>query len=360
MATTSLWRVKGRIGRVIDYIENPDKTSEKPPDPGGGKATIRDVLDYVTRDAATDHSRLVTAINCHLETASEEMRKTKADFGKPGGTIAYHGYQSFKEGEVTPEKAHMIGCRLAEELWGGRYEVIVATHVDKETHIHNHYVINTVSFVDGKKFHRTKEDYRRMREVSDRLCRENSLSVVRHPEDGKGRNYGEWLAEQNGKPTWRSMIRRDIDRAIRASVTERDFLRYMEELGYEFKLYTTKGEPLMRPSLKPKDSVRYFRFDRLGEGEGRLVLLQSKRRNGGERVVWRLLAECGWLLDVPVSGKLEAECGRLVVWRYLRMGCEKHNAEDRRHSLPLQCRRLLGTINRRTETADNSEGDIFH
>ena len=140
MATTSLWRVKGRLGRVIDYIENPDKTSEKPPDPGGGKATIRDVVDYVTRDAATDHSRLVTAINCHLETASEEMRKTKADFGKPGGTIAYHGYQSFKEGEVTPEKAHMIGCRLAEELWGGRYEVIVATHVDKESHIHNHFV----------------------------------------------------------------------------------------------------------------------------------------------------------------------------------------------------------------------------
>lgn len=265
MATTSLWRIKGRIGNVIGYIENPKKTAKGSIDPSGKEAAIVDVLDYVTRDSATDPTRLVTAINCNLKTAGETMLKTKKDYGKPRGTVAYHGYQSFAEEEVTPEQAHMIGCRLAEELWGDRFEVIVATHIDKQSHIHNHFLINTVSFVDGKKFHRTKEDYRKMQETSDRLCRENGLSVVRHPEDGKGKNYGEWLAEKKEEPTWRSMIRKDIDLAIVASLTEREFFREMEQKGYEFKLYSSKGEPLMRPSLRPKGSERYFRFDRLGE-----------------------------------------------------------------------------------------------
>ena len=264
MATTSLWRIKGTFSNVIDYIENPDKTFPSSKGAGSEDASIQNVMDYVTRESATDHSQLVTAINCKLQIAAEVMRQTKIKWGKTGGTVAYHGYQSFAEGEVTPDQAHMIGCRLAEELWG-KYEVVVATHIDKESHIHNHFLINTVSFVDGKKFHRTKEDYRKMQELSDQLCRQYGLSVIRHPEEGRGKNYGEWAAEQKGRPTWRSMIRKDIDRAIVASLTEREFFRSMEQMGYEFKLYSEKGKPLERPSLKPKDSERFFRFDRLGE-----------------------------------------------------------------------------------------------
>lgn len=265
MATTSLWRIKGTFSNVIDYIENSDKTFPTSKGFGSTNASIETVMNYVTRESATDHSQLVTAINCQLQDASEVMKQTKIKWGKTGGTVAYHGYQSFAEGEVTPDQAHMIGCRLAEELWGDRYEVVVATHIDKETHIHNHFLINTVSFVDGKKFHRTKEDYRKMQELSDQLCRQYGLSVIRHPEEGRGKNYGEWAAEQKGRPTWRSMIRKDIDRAIVASLTEREFFRNMEQMGYEFKLYSEKGKPLERPSLKPKDSERFFRFDRLGE-----------------------------------------------------------------------------------------------
>ena len=264
MATTSLWRIKGTLGKVISYIENPEKTTTGQVDQNGEDASVGNVFDYVTRDCATEHSQLVTAINCSLQTAVEDMKQTKTKFGKTGGTVAYHGYQSFSEGEVTPYQAHMIGCLLAQELWGDRYEVVVATHTDKESHIHNHFLINTVSFVDGVKFHRTKEDYRRMQEVSDRLCRQHGLSVVKNPE-GKRKNYGEWAAEKKGEPTWRSMIRKDIDRAITASLTEREFFRNMEQMGYEFKLYSAKGEPLTRPSLRPKGSERFFRFDRLGE-----------------------------------------------------------------------------------------------
>lgn len=124
--------------------------------------------------------------------------------------------------------------------------------------------MNTVSFVDGIKYHRTKEDYQHMRDVSDRLCREYGLSVVKQPE-GKKKNYGEWVAEKNGKPTYRSRIREDIDRAIAASLTEREFYDALEDMGYELKLFAASGKELQRPSLRPKGSERFFRFDRLGE-----------------------------------------------------------------------------------------------
>ena len=119
--------------------------------------------------------------------------------------------------------------------------------------------------MDGKKFYNSPADYARMREVSDRLCREYAISVIEHP-GGRGKNYGEWQAEQNGKPTHRGAIRAGIDRAIRASTTERDFLRVMGEMGYQFKTRGKSGKPLKYPGLKPPDADGYFRFHKLGEG----------------------------------------------------------------------------------------------
>ncbi len=267
MATTSLWRVKGYIGKVLLYAENPDKTTNPTaldvPE-HANRDSLEDVIAYAGREEATNMRQLVWGINCTPQNARKEMMAVKEQYDKTGGTIAYHGYQSFKEGEVTPEQAHEIGIALAMELWGDRYQVLVATHLDKDSHIHNHFVINTVSWVDGIKFHRTNEDYQRMRDVSDRLCRERGLSVIKKSE-GKRKNYSEWAAEQNGKPTNRSLIRADIDRAIAASVTERDFYDLLESWGYEFKFYGKTGELLERPSLKPKGAERFFRFDRLGE-----------------------------------------------------------------------------------------------
>ena len=267
MAVTSLWRVKGYIGKVLLYAENPDKTTNPETIPVGetlNRDTLEDVISYAGREEATNQRQLVRGINCTAANARKEMMDVKKQFGKEDGTIAYHGYQSFREGEVTPDQAHQIGVDLATELWGDRYQVLVATHLDKDSHIHNHFVINTVSFVDGIKFHRTNDDYRQMQIVSDRLCREHGLSIIRHPE-GKRMNYSEWSAEANGKPTNRSLIRADIDRAIAASVTERDFYDLMESWGYEFKFYSESGQPLERPSLRLKGADRFRRFDRLGE-----------------------------------------------------------------------------------------------
>lgn len=253
MATTKIWDIRGRLDRVVDYAKNPDKTKNK----NYGEAdlqALRDVMDYVSLDVKTEKQFYVTGLNCSPETAREEMTITKKQYRKEGGIIAYHAYQSFKPGEVTPEIAHEIGVKLAEELWGSRFEAIVATHIDK-AHIHNHMVLNSVSFADGLRYYDNKETYRKMREVSDRLCLEYKLSVIQKTMN-KSMQYGEWRAEQKGKPTWRGLILKDLDATISESVTLRQFLYRLWQKGYAIK-YDAKYF-----TLKPPGKERYVRIDR--------------------------------------------------------------------------------------------------
>lgn len=271
MAVTSIWRVHGRIGKVLDYVENAEKTTAV----STGDGDLSDVIDYAIQQRKTSQTqvrdgdevvqRFVSGINCHPNTAKMEMQKIKKFYGKEDGVIAYHGYQSFAPGEATPEIAHEIGIKLAQQLWGDRYQVLVATHLDRANHLHSHFVINTVSFVDGIKYHRTKEDYQEMRRVSDALCREYGLTVIRNSK-GRGMTYNEWAAEKDGKPTLRSVIRSDIDRAILASTTQRNFQEAMQAMGYTIKTRTADGQPLKYPALKPPGAKGYFRFHRLGPG----------------------------------------------------------------------------------------------
>ena len=225
---------------------------------------LSDVIRYAVNSEKTQQAenedctvvhRFVSGINCSPATARDEMLAVKKRFGKENGTVAYHGYQSFAPGEVTPETAHEIGMKLAARLWGDRYQVIVATHLDKENHLHNHFVLNTVSFVDGIKYHRTKKDYHDMQTVSDELCREYRLSVIENPQYGKSNQYGEWRAEQEQRPTWRGLIRADIDEAIRQSMTERQFFDTLRKKGYEVKI----GKDI---SVRPPGKERFVRLIR--------------------------------------------------------------------------------------------------
>lgn len=250
MAVTSLWRVKGYVGKVILYAMDEKKTTEKEiiqtgNDDTSPEAALNDLISYAERAEATVKKQYVSGINCDPVTVREEMMNTKRAFHKLGGTVAYHGYQSFAEGEVTPEKAHDIGFLLAQELWGERFEVLVTTHLDKDSHLHNHFVINTVSCLDGFKYHRTKKDYLQMRQVSDRLCREYSLSVIDKPQ-GHGKNYAQWRAEQNGEYTKDTIIKRDIDECVELSLTVKQFYQEMAKRGYKFNFehkYATVFHP---------------------------------------------------------------------------------------------------------------------
>lgn len=270
MATTSIWSVKGWLGKLVIYVENPNKTTnpqyyEKAELTEKQAQTLLDVIDYAADPSKTDsaihdenietHQQFVTGINCLPATARDEMQAVKKRFGKEDGVIAYHGYQSFAPGEVDPKTAHEIGIRLAKELWGEKYQVIVATHLDKENHLHNHFVVNTVSFVDGIRYHRTGKDYHDMQVASDNLCREYGLSVIENIQYGKSKHYGEWKAEQEKRPTWRGFIKADIDEAIRMSLTERQFFRHLEEKGYEIKI----GKDI---SVRPQGKERFVRLVR--------------------------------------------------------------------------------------------------
>ena len=250
-------------------MENPDKTTnpkfytdEDMTEQDGQE--LSDVIRYAVNSRKTQKAdnedcavvhRFVSGINCSPSTARDEMLAVKKRFGKENGTVAYHGYQSFAPGEATPELAHEIGVKLATQLWGDRYQVIVATHLDKENHLHNHFVVNTVSFADGIKYHRTKKDYHEMQTVSDELCREYGLSVIEQPQQGRGKQYGEWRAEQEQRPTWRGLIRSDIDEAIRQAMTERQFFDALQKKGYTVKV----GKDI---SVRPPGKERFVRLMR--------------------------------------------------------------------------------------------------
>ena len=291
MATTSIWRVKGWLGKVVIYVENPEKTNNpafyESSDLSEKQAQgLSDVIDYAIQQGKTEQIQVddedgeimrqfVSGINCYPGTAREEMLAVKRRFGKEDGTVAYHGYQSFAPGEATPEIAHEIGLKLAQQLWGDKYQVIVATHLDKANHLHNHFVVNTVSFVDGIKYHRTEKDYYEMRRASDALCREYGLSIIENPKRGKSKQYGEWRAEQEGRPTWRGIIRKEIDEVIRQSMTERQFFDNLRKRGYEVKV----GKDIsVRPPGKPRfvRLTRNFGEDYSMEGIRRRILAQQR------------------------------------------------------------------------------------
>ena len=256
MATTKIWAVKSRVDHVLEYAENKDKTRNDAWSEVDYQS-MRDVMDYAMNDAKTEKQYYVSGINCSPDTARREMQGTKYAFGKEDGILAFHGYQSFKPGEVTPDLAHEIGIKLAEELWPD-HQVIVATHLDKE-HIHSHFVVNSVS-LHGRKFYATKASYRQMRAASDRLCKEYGLSVITEHQEYYPKHYAEWDAEQNGQPTWRSSIKVDIDEAIKYSMTFQQFISEMKKKGYVLE---RRGSFLR---IKAPGMQRFVRLRSLGAG----------------------------------------------------------------------------------------------
>ncbi|TDA20210.1 relaxase/mobilization nuclease [Extibacter muris] len=294
MATTSIWSVKGWLGKVVIYVENPEKTTNPEVVQQAGiteeeSQGLSDVIAYAVNEEKTRQNQkgeiaeeseavmeqYVSGVNCTPTTARTEMLAVKKRYGKDEGIMAFHGYQSFALGECIPAMAHEIGVKLAEELWGNRFQVLVATHLDKAHHLHNHFVVNSVSFTDGLRYHRTNQDYRDMRRVSDRLCREYGLSVIENPKTGKTQHYGEWRANQEGRPTYRGIVQADVDEAINKARTERQFFHYLKEKGYTIKI----GKDItVRPEGKERGLklARNFGDEYTLESIRRRILIQNR------------------------------------------------------------------------------------
>lgn len=271
MATTAIWDVRGWLGKVVIYAENPEKTGNpafyRNPDMTDRETQgLADVIEYAIGDEKVRENAgveddtsvmqyFVTGINCVPSTARDEMIAVKKRYGKDDGIVAFHGYQSFAPGEVTPDAAHQIGIELARRLWGERFQVIVATHLDKSNHLHNHFVLNSVSFKDGYRYNDCTTTYMEMRKASDRLCREYGLSVIDEPKRGKSKQYGEWRAEQEGKPTWRGIIKKDVDEAIAQAMTDKQFFFNLRQKGYVIKI----GKDI---TLRPQGKERGLKLAR--------------------------------------------------------------------------------------------------
>ena len=200
------------------------------------RSTVDSAIAYIINPAKTDEKLLVSSFGCSVKTAAKEFdwtRETAKQHGMPDTKIlARHVIQSFDVGEVSPELAHEIGKQFADEMLGGKYEYVLATHVDKD-HIHNHIIFNAVSFVDHHAYKSYKKIYYDMREISDKICAENGLSVI-PPTQGKGMEYKEYSEAQKGT-SWKQKLRFAIDKNVVLAKDFDDFLRLMQENGYEVK-----------------------------------------------------------------------------------------------------------------------------
>lgn len=234
MAVTKIWPIKNSFAAPIIYVQNSEKTLNPNADMSEESLqALEDVIEYAANEDKTEMKYYVSTINCNKRCARDEFAMVKKRFGKEGGIVAFHAYQSFAPGEVNPSEAHSIGVELARRLWGDRFQIVVATHVNTAA-VHNHLVINSISFKDGKRFHGCRETTGMLREMSDRICQEHGLSVIKNP---KGQRVNTYLykMERAGMPTRYNVARKSIDEAIALSLTIEEFKAELRSRGYSYR-----------------------------------------------------------------------------------------------------------------------------
>lgn len=252
MAVTKIWAIHDSVSRVVDYCTNPSKTK---------LSDLEQVLLYAADKEKTldegEQQYAVTGIGCRAESAAREMAAVQRRFGKAGGNVAYHAYQSFKTGEVTAEECHRIGVETARRLWGNDRQVLVATHFNTGTY-HNHFVVNPVNMWTGKKLEAKYEVYYKLRDMSDRVCKEHGLSVVKNPQRHKTAR-SVYFAEKDGEPTRYNLMRRALDEALTISSSWTELSAVLRKKGYVFVCDPYRRYATIR-SLSAKKCMRTFRL----------------------------------------------------------------------------------------------------
>ena len=268
MAVIKVFAVRKQLKKTVNYITDSEKTH----------SNLAKKIDYALNSEKTSSEQFLyeSVINLpDVKTAYAHMQATKERFDKTGGVLGYHIIQSFKPGEITADRCHELGRKLASEMFGVEYEIVIGTHLNKE-HLHSHIVVNSVSFIDGKKLRFNKQSYRELQEISDELCRKYGLSVIESK--ARGKSYKEWLDEKEGKPTVRGQIRADIDQAIKESFNYGIFVANLEKRGYLIKDSPSRTHT----ALKPLFGARFIRLNSLGEDYTK------------ERIIERLSRQKSW------------------------------------------------------------------
>ena len=275
MAVTGFWPVFKNLKATLDYADNPDKTTA----PEYLDVDLYAALRYAENDNKTDRKMFVGGINCSAQNAYAEMIAVQRRFGLRGKVVGYHGIQSFREGEVTPEQAFAIGKETARKMWGDKYQVLVTVHLNTDN-VHCHFVVNPVSFKDGAKFKNKIGDHKELRKISDTICREHELSVLENSDFySKGKKKEYWV-HKAGKQTHRDMLRRDVEEALAKCGSFREIEYYLKCLGYRFQ----RDFHYAHPSVIVDGWQRPVRIDSIGPQYSREAIrercLENQRKPG--------------------------------------------------------------------------------
>ena len=235
-----------RLDNAVRYVLDESKISRR-----NNEISLREEIAKALNEDKTERDLFQSAVGCTCETTFADMCGVKKMWHKEDGVQGFHLVQSFAPGEISPELAHRIGMEFAGKLLKGDFQVVITTHLNTNC-IHNHLVWNSVSLKDGRKYHSNEKSYvTEVRRISDELCRQYGLSVIRtERSDSVSRPYGQWLAEQSGKPTWKTPIQQDLDRAIAESLTWNQFLIILKNRGYTFR-FDRKSHVLIPPGGWP-------------------------------------------------------------------------------------------------------------
>ena len=264
------------------------------------KSTLKAAIDYICNPEKTDGKLLVSSFGCAAETADIEFSWTRRQSIDKGTNLGRHLIQAFEPGEVSAEEAHEIGVQLAQKILGGKYEYVLATHIDKG-HIHNHLIFNAVSFIDHKHYRSNKRSYHEIRRASDQLCKEHGLSVV-VPGKDKGKSYIEHQAAKNGT-SYKAKLRAAIDRLLPTSTDLEDLLRRLQREGYELK----RGKYI---SVRAPKQTRFTRLKTLGAdyAEDALLARISRKPHGLRKAVQRS-GRPNRLIDIQNNVKAQQSAG---------------------------------------------------
>lgn len=233
MATVGIWKVCSSLSQVIKYTTNNEKIDTS------NYKDLDQSLKYVKNDFKTEKQLLVGGINCNPNNALKEMVDVKERFMKTDGILAWHGYHSYKEGEITPELAQEVGMKVAEEMWGDEFQVVVTTHINGNC-IHNHFVVNSVSFVDGKKYYGNRTTYAELRRISNVVCSEYSLSTLEEKITKSGINYLHYQNKSLEYTNYYKTAKKDLDSAISSARNYQEFITLLKKMNYEVTLRSGK------------------------------------------------------------------------------------------------------------------------
>lgn len=249
IAVVKIWKVVTHLDQVVDYAEDHTKTNLS------NFKDLNDLMDYAMNGDKIEESLCISGINCDPNNATKEMIMIKDKYLKKDGILAWHAYQSFKEGEVTPDEAHKIGLELANEMWGDRFQVVVTTHLNTK-HYHNHFVLNSVSFLDGKKYNADRNSYAEFRRLNDLICMEHGKSYLSEKKTKSGINYINYQNRGIKYTNYYKKAKEDLDLAIAKASNYETFKNILTNLGYDI---TVRAGKL---SIRGKDYKRNIRIER--------------------------------------------------------------------------------------------------